>query len=187
MSGSDKYRSFGPIPFNVGWRTGTASGSSPVSPKAIGRTPSSGTTACSALKALSWKTCAARFALARTSSFRAEIRDEAASAPTDVEGFVAWFENLKHVGPALYVIDESNIETFDRSTIIVPNSNLISGVVRNRVRSDRTGRILISIMGLVVAALSVTGVVIWWRKRRARVRRRETAAAHSSGQLAPAE
>jgi len=34
------------------------------------------------------------------------------------------------------------------------------------------GRILISITGLVVAALSVTGVVIWWKKRQARVRRR---------------
>ncbi len=34
------------------------------------------------------------------------------------------------------------------------------------------GRILISAMGLVVAALSVTGVVIWLRKRRARVLRR---------------
>jgi uncharacterized iron-regulated membrane protein len=31
------------------------------------------------------------------------------------------------------------------------------------------GRILISFTGLVVAALSVTGVVIWWKKRRARV------------------
>lgn len=31
------------------------------------------------------------------------------------------------------------------------------------------GRILVSVMGLVVAALSVTGVVIWYRKRRARV------------------
>jgi uncharacterized iron-regulated membrane protein len=31
------------------------------------------------------------------------------------------------------------------------------------------GRILISVMGLVVAALSVTGVVIWYRKRLARV------------------
>lgn len=31
------------------------------------------------------------------------------------------------------------------------------------------GRILISLMGIVVAALSVTGVVIWWRKRRARL------------------
>ncbi|MBB5046397.1 putative iron-regulated membrane protein [Rhodopseudomonas rhenobacensis] len=48
------------------------------------------------------------------------------------------------------------------------------------------GRILISVMGLVVAALSVTGVVIWWRKRRARVRshaRAEAATQH----LAPAE
>lgn len=32
------------------------------------------------------------------------------------------------------------------------------------------GRILISIMGLVVALLSVTGVVIWWKKRKARQR-----------------
>lgn len=32
-----------------------------------------------------------------------------------------------------------------------------------------TGRILISLLGLVVAMLSVTGVIIWMRKRRARV------------------
>lgn len=31
------------------------------------------------------------------------------------------------------------------------------------------GRILISVMGLVVAGLSVTGVIVWWRKRRARL------------------
>lgn len=31
-----------------------------------------------------------------------------------------------------------------------------------------TGRILMSVMGLVVAMLSITGIVIWWRKRRAR-------------------
>ncbi|MCD2325193.1 iron-containing redox enzyme family protein [Sphingomonas sp. IC-56] len=30
---------------------------------------------------------------------RAEVADEAAAAPTDVEGFIAWFENLKQVGP----------------------------------------------------------------------------------------
>jgi uncharacterized iron-regulated membrane protein len=30
------------------------------------------------------------------------------------------------------------------------------------------GRILISCMGLVVAMLSVTGVIIWWRKRASR-------------------
>jgi uncharacterized iron-regulated membrane protein len=33
------------------------------------------------------------------------------------------------------------------------------------------GRILISVMGIVVAMLSVTGVVIWWRKRAAQRRR----------------
>ncbi|XLZ71494.1 PepSY-associated TM helix domain-containing protein [Massilia sp. SR12] len=32
------------------------------------------------------------------------------------------------------------------------------------------GRILISVMGIVVAMLSVTGVIIWWRKRASRVR-----------------
>lgn len=48
------------------------------------------------------------------------------------------------------------------------------------------GRILISLMGLVVAALSVTGVVIWWTKRRARRRVRE-AASPTDTRLAPAE
>ena len=31
------------------------------------------------------------------------------------------------------------------------------------------GRILMSVMGLVVAMLSITGLVIWWKKRRARI------------------
>ena len=31
------------------------------------------------------------------------------------------------------------------------------------------GRILMSLMGLAVAGLSITGIVIWWRKRRARL------------------
>ena len=30
---------------------------------------------------------------------RADVADEAAYAPTDVEGFVAWFEHLHEVGP----------------------------------------------------------------------------------------
>lgn len=37
------------------------------------------------------------------------------------------------------------------------------------------GRIAISVMGLVAAALSVTGVVIWYRKRAARIRQRRKA------------
>ncbi|PLW82183.1 peptidase [Kineobactrum sediminis] len=34
------------------------------------------------------------------------------------------------------------------------------------------GRILISVMGVIVAMLSITGVIIWWRKTSARERRR---------------
>lgn len=44
------------------------------------------------------------------------------------------------------------------------------------------GRILVSVMGVVVAALSVTGVVIWYRKRRAR-----RAVRRSTGELRAAE
>lgn len=39
----------------------------------------------------------------------------------------------------------TQIETFDRGTLIVPNSNLVSGVVKNWVHADRTGRVLISV------------------------------------------
>lgn len=52
------------------------------------------------------------------------------------------------------------------------------------------GRILISVMGLVTAALSVTGVVIWARKRRARLARQrlEAGRASSAGEAyGPAE
>jgi len=52
------------------------------------------------------------------------------------------------------------------------------------------GRILISLTGLVVASLSVTGVVIWWKKRKARVlrqRRRQTAPSPPAGAPQPAE
>lgn len=48
------------------------------------------------------------------------------------------------------------------------------------------GRIMISVMGLVVATLSVTGVVIWWRKRAARSSvRRRTAATAATGLPGP--
>ncbi|MGL4575991.1 MAG: PepSY-associated TM helix domain-containing protein [Burkholderiaceae bacterium] len=46
------------------------------------------------------------------------------------------------------------------------------------------GRILISIMGVVVAMLAMTGVVIWWRKRRARAL---SPAAASAGRGASAQ
>lgn len=47
------------------------------------------------------------------------------------------------------------------------------------------GRILISITGLVVAALSVTGVVIWQRKRQGRVKRRGSRATGGSRRRSP--
>jgi uncharacterized iron-regulated membrane protein len=49
------------------------------------------------------------------------------------------------------------------------------------------GRILISVMGVVVALLSVTGVIIWWRKRSARATAssRASSASEGSPQLLP--
>ncbi|HMN70419.1 MAG TPA: DUF3772 domain-containing protein [Rhodoblastus sp.] len=39
----------------------------------------------------------------------------------------------------------TEIETFDRATMIVPNSNLITGVVKNWVRNDRVARVKIPV------------------------------------------
>jgi len=39
----------------------------------------------------------------------------------------------------------TEIETFDRATLIVPNSNFVTGVVKNWVHTDRVGRIIIDI------------------------------------------
>jgi potassium-dependent mechanosensitive channel len=73
-----------------------------------------------------------------------------------VSGLILLWERPIRVGDLVVVGDgegyvrrinvrATEIETFDRSTVMVPNSNLISGVVRNRVRNDRTGRILLTI------------------------------------------
>jgi len=49
------------------------------------------------------------------------------------------------------------------------------------------GRILMSVMGLVVAMLAVTGIVIWWRKRRSyRLRQTVTASRREHRAKAPA-
>jgi small-conductance mechanosensitive channel len=39
----------------------------------------------------------------------------------------------------------TEVETFDRATLIVPNATLVSGVVKNWVLSDRIGRIMINL------------------------------------------
>ena len=70
-----------------------------------------------------------------------------------VSGLILLWERPIRVGDLVVVGDgegyvrrinvrATEIETFDRSTVIVPNSSLISGVVKNRVRSDRTGRVI---------------------------------------------
>jgi small-conductance mechanosensitive channel len=73
-----------------------------------------------------------------------------------VSGLILLWERPIRVGDQVVVGDvegivkrinvrSTEIATFDRATVIVPNSNLISGVVRNRVRNDRSGRVLISL------------------------------------------
>jgi small-conductance mechanosensitive channel len=73
-----------------------------------------------------------------------------------ISGLILLWERPIRVGDLVVVGDgegyvrrinvrSTEIQTFDRSTLIVPNSNLISGIVRNRVRNDRVGRVLVTI------------------------------------------
>ncbi len=73
-----------------------------------------------------------------------------------VSGLILLWERAIRVGDWVVVGDEqgyvkrinvrsTEIETFDRATMIVPNSNLVSGVVKNWLRNDRVGRIKIAI------------------------------------------
>jgi len=69
-----------------------------------------------------------------------------------VSGLILLWERAIRVGDWVVVGDEqgyvrrinvrsTEIETFDRAVMIVPNSNLVSGVVKNWVRNDRVGRV----------------------------------------------
>jgi small-conductance mechanosensitive channel len=71
-----------------------------------------------------------------------------------VSGLILLWERAIRVGDWVVVGDEqgyvkrinvrsTEIETFDRATMIVPNSNLVAGVVKNWLRNDRIGRIKI--------------------------------------------
>ena len=73
-----------------------------------------------------------------------------------VSGLILLWERAIRVGDWVVVGDEqgfvrrinvrsTEIETFDRATMIVPNSNLVTGVVKNWVRNDRVGRIKIPV------------------------------------------
>ncbi len=73
-----------------------------------------------------------------------------------VSGLILLWERAIRVGDWVVIGDEqgyvrrinvrsTEIETFDRATMIVPNSNLVTGVVKNWVRTDRVGRIKIPV------------------------------------------
>lgn len=73
-----------------------------------------------------------------------------------VSGLILLWERAIRVGDWVVVgsdqgyvrkinVRSTEIETFDRAAVIVPNSNLVSGVVKNLMRSDRVGRLTIDV------------------------------------------
>ncbi len=73
-----------------------------------------------------------------------------------VSGLILLWERTIRVGDWVVVGSEqgfvrsinaraTEIETFDRGSLIVPNSNFVSGVVKNWVHNDRVGRIVVPI------------------------------------------
>ena len=79
-----------------------------------------------------------------------------------VSGLILLWERAIRVGDWVVVGDEqgyvrrinvrsTEIETFDRATMIVPNSNLITGVVKNWVSGDKVGRIKVPVAVNLVA------------------------------------
>ena len=74
-----------------------------------------------------------------------------------VSGLILLWERAVRVGDWVVVgadqgyvrkinVRSTEIETFDRAAVIVPNSNLVSGVVKNLMRTDRVGRLSIDLV-----------------------------------------
>jgi potassium efflux system protein len=83
-----------------------------------------------------------------------------------VSGLILLWERVIRVGDLIAVgndtghvrrinVRSTEIETSDRVTVIVPNSNLITGVVKNWVRSDRMSRVRVPIAVMLTASPEV--------------------------------
>ena len=79
-----------------------------------------------------------------------------------VSGLILLWERAVRVGDWIVVgtdqgyvrrinVRSTEIETFDRASVIVPNSNLVSGVVKNLMRTDNVGRLTIEISAHISA------------------------------------
>ena len=79
-----------------------------------------------------------------------------------VSGLILLWERAVRVGDWVIVgadqgyvrrinVRSTEIETFDRASVIVPNSNLVSGVVKNLMRTDRVGRLTIEVTAHITA------------------------------------
>jgi potassium efflux system protein len=73
-----------------------------------------------------------------------------------VSGLILMWERAIRVGDWIVIgaeqghvrrinVRSTEIETFDRATVIVPNSNIMTGVVKNWVRGDKMGRIKVPV------------------------------------------
>ncbi|MDP2354680.1 MAG: DUF3772 domain-containing protein [Beijerinckiaceae bacterium] len=80
-----------------------------------------------------------------------------------VSGLVLLWERVIRVGDLIAVgadtghvrrinVRSTEIETSDRVTVIVPNSNLVTGVVKNWVRSDRVSRVRVPVSVTLTAS-----------------------------------